>query len=123
LNDSCVILTRSGAEHVDVMNVRNGQSTRVLSAVRRIIVIIALIDQNRVISINRLKVRECDVANVTTSAALDTSGAWIVREDFDACAVLGIRHDDVVDIDVLDDVGFAFILAKRANRDSVRAVT
>ena len=42
--------------------------------------------------------------------------------DLDARTVRGVGHGDVGDVNVLDDVDFAGVLAERANRDAVGAV-
>jgi len=58
------------------------------------------------------------------TAALEVTGecggrAW---PDFDAGAVAGVGHGNVVDEDVLDDIGFCGVLAQRADTDAVAAV-
>jgi len=115
LDDGVIILAGRGAVHIDVMNVRDGQLSRVLSAECGILDIVALIDQDWVVDIHDLEVLECNILDVAKSTAHDAIGVWIVGEDFDASAVLSVGHDDIVDPNVGYKVGLILVLAKRSH--------
>lgn len=58
-------------------------------------------------------------------AATDLAPGSVGRDtgpDLYAGSVRGIRHGDVVDVNVLDNVNLPLVLAKRADGDSVGAI-
>jgi hypothetical protein len=50
-------------------------------------------------------------------------GGGGTRPDFDACAVGGIGHADVINVDVLHVVNLADVLAETAHTDAMRSIT
>lgn len=94
-------------------------------AQRDILLAVALRDFNRVVDVRDLHGIVCDVSHCACAAAtLEVAGECGGRTgpDFDAGAVRGVGHADVVDVDVLDVVYFAHVLAEGADRDAVGAV-
>lgn len=115
LHNGGIILAGRCPRHVDIVDIRNTKLRRVLGAESGIFDVIALINQDRIIGVDYLEIRESDVLGITETSSNNTSGAWVIGEDLDTGTVLSVRHDDVVHVYVLDYIGFARILTKRAN--------
>lgn len=63
----------------------------------------------------------CHIADVSRAASAAERGLerrLDAGPDLDARAVRGVRHADVVDVDILDDVKLLDILAKRPDTDT-----
>ena len=87
-------------------------------AERDILLAIALCNFNGVVDIGELHCVIGDVLDrAASTAALQVAGEGgrSARPDFDACAIRGVGHADVEDIDVLDDVNFPGVLAETAD--------
>lgn len=59
-------------------------------------------------------------AQTTTSVQQILERGLNTGPDLDACRVAGVGHGDVVDVQVLDNVGLPFVLAQRPDADPVR---
>jgi hypothetical protein len=96
-----------------------------LIAQRQVLLSIALRDLNGVIDVRDSHGVIGDVghsAAATSTLQIAGEGGRDTRPDLDPGAVGGIGHGDVVDVDVLNDVDFADVLAEGADRDAVAAV-
>ena len=63
-----------------------------------------------------------DGAEAASALQVARQRRLVSRPDFDAGAVGRVRHADVVDVDVGDEVGFARVLAEGSDGDAVGAV-
>ena len=106
-------------------DVRDSQFGGELVASSQVLLAIALGDFNGVVDIVDAHGIVGDVVDAAlATAALEVAGEGCGRAwpDFDASAVAGVGHGDVVDEDILDNVSLCGVLAKRADTDAVAAV-
>ena len=142
-SDLWLILAACLALEVLEHDVRDRQWRWELQAERQILLSVALVNFDGVVHVVDDHSVVCDVVHsaiTTTSLQVTAEGCWGVWPDFDACSVLdhvsnafafffflkfsyrGIMKRGVVDIDILDDIVCADVLAKGADRNAVRTV-
>lgn len=119
------IFLASSAVEVRHLDIADREIRRELVAEREILLPVALRDLHSVVDVVDEHAVVGDVVDATgTSTTLQVAGesSRRSRPDFDARTVRGVFHCDVGDEDVLDYVGLAFVLAKRADADAVASV-
>jgi hypothetical protein len=120
-----IVLCTSSTMDILHDNVRNGQFGGELVACSQVLLTIALSNFNGVIDVVDTHGIVGDVVDASfATAALEVAGegcggAW---PDFDAGAVAGVGHGDVVDEDIFYNVGFCGVLSERTDTDAVTAV-
>jgi len=123
-DERVVLLARRAAEVLDG-NVGDGEVAGKLVAEGEVLLAVALGDFDGVVDVAKHHAVVSNVGDGTGAAApLQVVGerggdAW---PDFDAGAVRGVGHADVVRVNVLHDVDFPEILAKAAHANAVAAV-
>lgn len=123
--DERVVLVGRGALEVLDEDVGDGQVGGILVAEGEVLLTVALSDLDGVVDVGDGHGVVGDVVDgAEAAAALEVAGQGRrgARPHLDAGAVAGVGHADVVDVDVLDIVDLAGVLAQRADRDAVAAV-
>lgn len=123
--DQRVVLLAGGALEVLDCDVGDGEVGGELVAQRDVFLAVALRDLDGVVDVLNYHAVVGDVGDFTGAAStlqIAGQGGQSTGPDLDACAVGGVGHGDVGDVDVLDDVDLADVLSERANRDTVGAV-
>lgn len=120
-----VVLLASDAGKVLDGDVGDSELRRELVAQRNVLLAVALSDFDGVIDIGNGHevvgdVLDCAAATSTLEIAGESS--WGARPDLDAGPVGGVGHADVVNVDVLDVVDLAGVLAETADADAMAAV-
>jgi hypothetical protein len=124
-NKWIVLLARRALEVLDV-DIADSQITWKLIAQREVLLPVTLRDFNRIVDIGQHHAIVGDVLHGAASAAslqITAERSGRAGPDFDAGAVGRVAHGDVVYVDILYIVDFAFVLAKRTDGDAVAAVT
>lgn len=120
------VLGASSAMNVLHDNIRNGQRGGELIASRQVLLTVALGDFDGIIDVvdvHGVVGDVVDTAFATTALQVTRESGGGARPDFDASAVAGVGHGDVVDEDVLYNVGLGSVLAEGADTDAVTTVT
>jgi hypothetical protein len=116
-----LLALRARARHIDIMDIANLDARRVAGArARRRLV--ALIYSNRDLAGLAVEVLESDVARVARAATFGRRLARGAAEGFDAGAVFGVNHGDVLYEDVGHNIFCAGVLAQGADGNAVRAL-
>jgi len=106
-------------------NVRNGQFGGELVASSQVLLTIALSNFDCIVDIVDAHGIVGDVVHATfatTALEVAREGCRGAGPDFDAGAVAGVGHGDVVHEDVFYNIGLCGVLAERTNTDAVTAV-
>lgn len=112
---------------MDVLHddIRNGQLRWESGASCQVLLTVALRDLDSVVDVADSHGIVGNVVDTTLSAAtlkITRQSSRGAGPDLDASTITGVGHGDVVDEDILHDVGFCSVLAKRTDTDAVTAV-
>lgn len=116
--DKWIILLARGALEILDGDVGDGQLGWKLVTQRNVLLAVALRDLNGVVDVGELHSVIGDVLDrtaTTTTLQVAGKGGGSTGPNFDACAIRGIRHADVKNGDVLNDVDLSGILAETAD--------